>query len=366
MDLTVPRRDLLTLVKRAQPVANAKSTMPVLANVLLDVDATSLRVAAFDLYLSVDGRCPADVRRQGSVAVNAKDFLERVNAMPDGPLLLKCDGSSLTLKAAGSARKYTLHTVAGEEFPKLPQPDAEAPRFALPGAALRGLIAHVVFAISPDDTRPNLNSALLEIRDGTIRLVSTDGHRLAKVESKIESADAVMLLPLKAILTLRKIAEDTDGDVSVTASEPVAFFEADGITFGVKLVEAQFPSYEKVIPKSSSKIARVPRVAFAEALKAVGLAANDKTGGIKLTLAPGILRITSESPDSGDGLDEVAMDYDGAEMTIGFKASYIQDVLGALGCEEVVLGCGGELDPMILRPGTEGDEYEAVVMPMRI
>ena len=368
MDLTIAKRDLLPLVKRAQAVADKKSTNPVLANLLLTATPEGLRVEATDLYLSVSGSCTADVRQQGVYAVDAKQLLERVAAMADGPLLVRVDGASLVLKAAGAARKYTLHVMPGADFPKLPQPDANAPRFAMSGKALAGLIAQVAFAVSPDDTRPNLNSALLEIRDGTLRLVSTDGHRLCKVETKTEAADARLLIPLKAVHELRKIADSASGEVSVTCSEPVAFFEADGSTFGVKLVEAQFPAFAKVIPEASAKIARVPRVAFAEALKAVGLAANSGTGGVKLTLTPGVLRITSERPDSGDGLDEVPMDYDGPEMTIGCKGSYLGEAVNAMACDEVVIGLGDELAPGVLRPGlqVEGGNYVAVVMPMRI
>lgn len=368
MDITIAKRDLLRLVKRAAPVANGKTTNPILANVLLAATADGLRVSATDQYLSVSGSCAAEVRRQGAVAVDAKGLLERVGAMPDGPLLVSVKAATLTLKAAGSARRYTLHTIDAAEFPKLPQPDADAPRFTLAGPVLRSLVAHVVYCVSADDTRPNLNSALLEIRDGAIRLVATDGHRLAKVERKIDSADASLLVPLKALVELRKIAEATEGDVSVTASAPTAFFEADGSTFGVMLVEAQFPSYQKVIPQAHTKTLRLPRTAFADALKAVSLSANDKTGGIKLALTPGLLTITSENPVSGDGLDELPIDYQGEAVTVGFNAKYFLDVLGALGTDEVNLGLSGELDPCTIRPCSpaEGEDFVAVVMPMRI
>ncbi len=368
MDITIARRDLLALVKRAAPVAPAKSTNPVLSNVLLDATADGLRVAATDLYLSVSGSCAAEVRRTGAVAVSAKDMLSRVGMMPDGPLLVKVEGASLVLKAAGSARRYTLHSVAGTEFPKLPEPTADAPRFTLVGKVLSGLLARVVFCVSADDTRPNLNSALVEIKDGTIRLVSTDGHRLAKVEAKLDAPDATLLLPLSALRVLEKIGHEAEGDVSISTVEAMAFFESGGSIFGVKLVEAQFPSYSKVIPKDLSKNVTVARNNFAEMLKAVGLAASDKTGGIQLTLAPGLLRVTSENATSGDGFDEMPIDYQGEEMTIGFKGQYLEQALAAMASDEAVLGLGGPLDPGTLRPSVqaEGEDFVAVVMPMRI
>jgi DNA polymerase III subunit beta len=376
MDFTVAKKDLLRLVARAQAVADKKSTMPVLSNVLLDATGTNeVGVRATDLYLSVSGAVPAEIRRRGSVAVPARDLLERVKAMPDGPLHVSSDsGSATVLKAAGSARRYTLHGVPGTDFPNLPQPAPTAPRIELPAEALSMLIARTQFSISPDDTRPNLNSAMFEWTEERVRMVTTDGHRLSKAEATmpVKSPPANLLLPLKAVLELRRLADEARGDggkVTLIPSEPNAFFDVAGGLFSVKLVDAQFPSYKQVIPQQSSRTARIPRAPFAEALRAVSLAASDRTGGIKLTLSPGTLRITSESPESGDGLDEVPMDYAGGEITIGFNAKYFLDVLSAIDDEdEVILGLSGELDPATLRPGKESTErdYIAVVMPMRI
>ena len=376
MDLTVAKKDLLRLVARAQAVADKKSTMPVLSNVLLEAGTAELTVKATDLYLSVSGHVPAEVRRKGSVAVPARDLLERVKAMPDGPLHLTSEnGTATTLKAAGSARRYTLHGVPGSEFPTLPQPAADAARLDLPADLLATLIARTQFSISPDDTRPNLNSALFEWTEDRVRMVTTDGHRLSKMEATVagKMANASLLLPLKAVVELRRLADEAKAEpgatVTLIPSGPNAFFEVAGSLFSVKLVEAQFPSYKQVIPQQSSRSAKIPRAAFADALRAVSLAASDRTGGIKLSLKPDTMRITSESPESGDGMDEVPMEYTGGEITIGFNAKYFLDVLGAVDdVAEVVLGLSGELDPAVLRPADESTErdYVSVVMPMRI
>jgi DNA polymerase-3 subunit beta len=388
MDVTVSKKDLLRLAKRAQAVADKKSAVAVLSNVLLDATGSNneLVVRATDLYLSVTGSTHAEIKRKGSVAVPAKDLFDRVNAMPDGPLLLSSPegGGSMTIKAAGSARRYTLHGV-GAEFPQLPQPQPGANRLTLPAELVKRLIGHTKFSVSPDDTRPNLNSAMFEWDGNRIRMVTTDGHRLSKIEvlaPEMVKAPAMMLLPLKAILELERLTDEAISEaketkeaphVTLIPSEPNAFFEVGGVLFGVKLVEAQFPSYKKVIPEQSSRLARIPLAAFSDALKAMRLSANDRTGGIKLTLTPGTLRITSESPDSGDGLDELPMDYSGTEISIGFNAKYFEDVLAALkdDADEVLLGLSGELDPAVLRPAISEEQaksldFVAVVMPMRI
>ncbi|CAN98334.1 DNA polymerase III subunit beta [Sorangium sp. So ce327] len=376
MDLVIPKKDLLRLVARCQGVADKKSAMPALANVLLAAEGNAVRVAATDLYLGVTGQTHADIKTGGTVAVPARDLLERVKAMPDGPIqITTTEGAHTSLKAVGSPRRYTLPGLPGSEFPQLPAPAVDAPSLELPVEQLALLITRTHFSISTDETRAHVNSALFEWAGDRVRMVTTDGHRLSKMEATVSgsSATATMLIPLKAITELRRLAEEARAEketpmVAITQSGPNAFFNIAGMQFSVKLVDAQFPPYQQVIPSVTERSVRAPRVAFAEALRAIALAANDRTGGVKLSIAPGTLRITSESPDTGAGFDEVAVDYSGPEVTIGFNAKYFLDVLASIDDEEVILGISGELDPAVIRPGSESNQqsYVAVIMPMRI
>src|SRR5580658_4212962 len=382
MELTVAKKDLLKVVTRMQGVAERKSTMPVLSNVLLAVDGPStLRVAATDLYLALVGRIPVEVTKGGSVAVSAKDLLERVRMMPEGPIHLATqDNSTTTIKAAGSPRRYTLRGMTGDDFPPLPSPAEGSPSLALEVNVLQGLIAKTHFSISADETRAHLNSALFEWDGDLVRMVTTDGHRLSKMEVKVtgRQASATMLIPLKAIHELRRLSDDIVAEAKETAKEGTpkaqlqitqsgssAFFQGGGMSFAVRLVDAQFPPYSQVIPQQSEKLVRVPRAPLAEALKAVSVAASERTGGVKLALTKGTLRITTESPESGEGFDEVPIEYAGADMTIGFNARYFLDVLSALDEDDVELGFGGELDPAVVKPVGQR-QFLAVVMPMRI
>lgn len=377
MDLVIPKKDLLRLVARCQGVADKKSAMPALANVLLAAEGNALRVAATDLYIGVTGQTHAEIKTGGSVAVPAKDLLERVKAMPDGPVQISTsEGAHTSLKAVGSPRRYTLPGLPGGDFPALPAPEPDAPSLELPVEQLALLISRTHFSISTDETRAHVNSALFEWAGERVRMVTTDGHRLSKMEAIVSgsSATATMLIPLKAISELKRLAEEARAEkdaspmVAITQSGPNAFFSIAGMQFSVKLVDAQFPPYQQVIPSVTERSVRAPRVAFADALRAIALAANDRTGGVKLSIAPGTLRITSESPDTGAGFDELAVDYSGPEVTIGFNAKYFLDVLGAIDDEEIILGISGELDPAVLRPGSESSQqsYVAVIMPMRI
>ena len=212
MELTVAKKDLLKIVARMQGVAERKSTMPVLANVLLAADGNNaLRLAATDLYLALMGRIPAEIAKGGSVAVSAKDLFERVKNMPDGPIVIASqENATTTIKASGTARRYTLRGMPGDDFPPLPQPAEGSPTLALDVDVLAELIAKTHFSISTDETRAHLNSALFEWDGDVVRMVTTDGHRLSKIDVKVSGRQAseTMLIPLKAIQELRKLCDE--------------------------------------------------------------------------------------------------------------------------------------------------------------
>jgi DNA polymerase-3 subunit beta len=243
----------------------------------------------------------------------------------------------------------------------------------LPVDLMSKLIARTHFSISTDETRLHLNSALFEWDGKKVRMVTTDGHRLSKMEATASQHGALnMLIPLKGVMELKRLCEEARGEgvteLELCRSGPTAFFRLGALQFGVKLVDAQFPPYDQVIPAGSSNTVRAPRSAVADALRAVSLAASDRTGGVKLSMDRGVMRFASESPESGDGFDEVPVEYSGDPLTVGFNARYFLDVLGAVDGEELLLGISGELDPAVIRPAADrqGTEYLAVIMPMRI
>jgi DNA polymerase-3 subunit beta len=380
MHVVVAKKDLLRVLARCQGVADKKSTMPVLGNVLLEVSGTDqLRLAATDLYLAVSGKIPAKVESGGAIAIGARDLFERVKMMPDGQIsIVTSGGAATTIRAVGASRRFTLHGIPGEEFPSLPQPEETSAPLSIPIATVSALIAGTYFSISTDETRLHLNSALFEWDGDRVRMVTTDGHRLSKMEAVLpgKHASATMLIPLKGVLELKRLCDeaiedkgDSSGanEIRISQSGPNAFFQLAGFQFSVKLVDAQFPPYQQVIPEHSEQKVRAPRLALADALRAVSVAASDRTGGIKLTLGGGKMRFESESPDSGEGFDEVNVDYSGPELTVGFNARYFLDVLSAVDADEIELSVSGELDPAVVRPAVETtSSYLSVIMPMRI
>lgn len=373
MNVQVAKRDLLRVAQRMAGVAQKKSTMPSLACTRLTAAQNLLRLEATDLFLSLDGSVPADVAHAGSFAVPAHELVERVKMLADGPIVVEAKGESLTLKSQGTARRFTMRGMRGDDFPPVAKPDAGAAHISLDASLLARLVAHTVFAVSTDETRAHLNSALLELEGGVIRMVATDGHRLSKYESKVDGhASATMLIPLKAVHEVRRMADDllaSQGDdklIRVVATGPHAFFIANGTTFGTKLVDAQFPPWRQVIPADSPKTLRAPRGVLAEAIKAVSVSADDK-GAVRVALSNGKMLLSSQSAASGEGEDELPVDYVGPNMSIGFAAKLLLDVLGALSCDEVAIGLNAELDPIVVKPGgDDGAEFIGVVMPMRV
>lgn len=378
MDIVVPKHALQALLERAYPISDKKAAVPALANALLAAEGTTLRVSATDLYLAVSGECECEVSTPGSIAAPAKDLFERVGAMPDGPVQISVEPNSarVTVKAVGQARRYTLHGLPGKDFPLLPKPTEDAFKVELPVGLFALLMHRTHFSISTDETRAHVNSAMLEIQGETVRMVSTDGHRLTLAEARHSGLDvrlAETLLTLKAIGELRRIMDHARAAKVATFTlqvhGPTAFFTVGGTQFSVKLVDAQFPPYGQVIPSVPAQHpVRVNRLKFIDVIKAIRIAASDRTGGVVFTFKKGAIVLTSESPESGNAFDQVDADYEGPEIRTGFNAKYLLDALGAIEDEEVVIWATGELDPICVLPGGEDklSAFQGVVMPLRV
>jgi DNA polymerase-3 subunit beta len=374
MEITVAKKDLLKLLARVGSVTERRSTMQALSNVLFTADGQELRLFATDNAMAMAGSISAQVHSAGVVALPAKDLIERVRMMPDGPVSLTTNERSIaTLKAGVGARRYTVSGLPEVDFPAAPEVPTNGSSMTIAARDLVDLIAHAAFSVSTDESRPHLNSTLVEFDGEVVRMVSTDGHRLTKAEvtSVGATARATLLVPLKAVQELRRVCDDllsdhgNDAKLTITTAGSTAFFSAGTLVFSVKLVEAQFPPYAQVIPKSSSRKVRASRAALADALRAVSIAASEKTGGVRLLLGEGVVRIASESPGVGEGFDELPVDYDGTPVQVGLNGKYLLEVLSALTEDEVTIDLNGELDPIIVRP--VGDRsFLAVVMPMRI
>lgn len=371
MRVTAPKKHLVEALARCQGVADKKSTMPALANVLLDATAERLVYGATDLYLAVSGTVDgAEVSKAGSIAVNADDLYKRAKMMPDGPIELSAsDGYSLTVKSVATNRRYTLRGMPGADFPVLPQPDDKAVACEIPARTLSALIARVIYAISTDETRAALNSMQLRINGTAATVAATDGHRASRATLKLNGGADLgeMLVSQKATGELKRlldVAKDDDA-VKVERDDANVYVTLGGVRLSCKLVAAEFPPLDSVIPKRSDHTATIGRAALAEILRAVSIAASDRTGGVRLDFANGTLKVSAESPETGDGTDTIAIEYDGGEQAIGLNARYGIETLDALSADEVTVAFGGDLEPLVVRE-VGNDDFVGVLMPMRI
>jgi len=375
MEFIVSKREFVRGLARVQNVADKKGTMPILTNVLLSAEGTALRLAATDLLLAVASTVGADVRKPGSVALPARSLFEMVKALPDGDVTVLV-GPNNSAKITGGRRRFEIVGMAGKDFPSLPSPGSSEMR-DLPVDALIELIGLTSFSMSTDDTRPHLAGALLENEDTALRMVTTDGHRLSKAEKTLTSSASSklsLLIPAKGVHELKRLLDEAAAErradepspaVAIGQSGSNVFFRREGTLMAIKLVEAEFPAYQQVIPSGGDRHAQMPRVTLLEALRAVSLVSSDRTSGVRMQFAPGKLTISSENPDVGAGSDELDAKLDGEPLTVGFNARYLIDVLSALGDDDVMIDMAGELDPGVIRPaGHRG--FLGVIMPMRI
>ena len=374
MELLVAKKDLLKLLARVGSVTERRSTMQALSNVLFTAQDGQLRLFATDNAMAMAGSVHAQIITPGVVALPAKDLLDRVRMMPDGQMSLSINEKSIaTLKASVGARRFTVAGIPEGDYPAPSALPAGSSPIVMAARDVVDLISHAAFSVSSDESRPHLNSTLVEFDGDVVRMVSTDGHRLTKVEvtNYGSPARATLLVPLKAVLELRRVCDDLisdfggDAKITITTAGSSAFFTAGTLLFSVKLVEAQFPPYAQVIPKQSTRLVRALRAALVDGLRAVSVAASEKTGGVRMMISSGVVRISSESPTGGEGFDEVAVDYDGTPVQIGLNGKYLLDILSCLAEDEVILDMNGELDPIVVRPVGERS-FLAVVMPMRI
>jgi DNA polymerase-3 subunit beta len=379
MELVISKKNFLRGLSRTHGVADRKSSMPILSNILLTTDSTtSLRFAATDLYLGVAATAPAEITKGGSIAVSARHLFDIVKNLPEGDVHWTVGPNHGAEIRAGKTR-YRIPGMPGDDFPALPSAGA-SDFFSLDAEVLGDLITKTQYAMSTDDTRPHLAGALFEGEGKLVRMVTTDGHRLSKIEHKLRDGAPMlsfsMLVPNKGIAELKRLIEDAKADaktakeegppqIAVATHGGSAFFKREGIVLSVKLADEQFPPYGRVIPQQQEKRVVVSRVQLTEALKRMSLVSSDTSGGVRFMVSAGSLRIVSENPDIGEGSEELDVDYAGEAITIGFNAKYILEVLGSLTDDEVALELAGELDPGVLKPVSD-TMFVGVVMPMRI
>jgi DNA polymerase III subunit beta len=366
MQLVKGSRDaLLKPLQVVSGIVERRQTLPILANILVRKDGERVSFTATDLEIQI--QTSADIgagKEPASTTVAARKLVDILRALPDADVQLALANKKLTVSSGKS--RFNLQTLAAEEFPTVSQAEFTAD-FSLPAATLKHVLGMVHFAMAQQDIRYYLNGMLLVVEGATVRTVATDGHRLALCEVDKDGASGKIeaIIPRKTILELSRLLPDADDAVRVQVAANQVKFAFGDIELISKLVEGKFPDYHRVVPAANTKVFVIDREDLMHALQRAAILTTDKFKGVRMVLAPGVLKISSTNADQEDAQEELEIDYAGEGLDIGFNVNYLLDALSNLKGEQVRFSLGDALgSALVTMPDSEKFKY--VVMPMRI
>ena len=368
MEIKAKRGDLLATLYWTQSIVERRNTMPILANVLIESEKGDIRVTATDLEVGVRGSVEGEVVKEGTVTVNAKKLYEIIREVPTDPVQLKrLDNDWVEIKSGKSVFKIV--GMEAREFPQFPKFDGKG-LSTMPAVTIREMIERTIFSVSTDETRYSLNGVYIEEGvEGKVRMVATDGHRLAFEERTLGSLGLAkgVILPRKGLAEVKRLMESGDeGMISLGFMENMGLVTKGNVELFMRLIEGDFPDYTKVIPSGNPNIAGIDHDELHQALRRVSILSSERYKGIKMDFSNGKIAISANNPDLGEAVEEVEARYNGKSLSIGFNARYLLDVLGVLGGEgEITIELKDELSPSVIRK-TGNDSYLYVLMPMRL
>jgi DNA polymerase III subunit beta len=369
MEFNIPVQELAKGLQRVQGIIEKKTTMPILANVLLTASKDGhLTVSATNLELGLTGKYPCEVITPGAITLSGKSLFEIVRALPKNSAKIKTTNNDWVEISCGKVN-YRVVGMAADGYPTLPS-FSDVEYFKLGRDALKAMIDKTLYSVCTDETRYNLTGVFCEaLTDGDgIRMVSTDGHRLSIIEQPTDDQPLIkkgIIIPRKGMIEIRRLLDDGDSNGQLGFKDNSAIFQKDGLTLTMQLIEGEFPDYKQVIPSSCTKKIVINRAILQAALKRTSLLSPDKAQGVRLDLSPGNLSLSAHNPDIGEAKEDIEINYDGEELKIGFNYRYISDVLHALTDLEVELQLSDSLSPGVII-GAGSAHYRAIIMPMRL
>lgn len=361
------RDDLLGPLSAVSGIIERRHTLPILSNVLIDQADGALSFLATDIEIQITARSTIAAGGETKpVTVGARKLVDILRALPDGAEVTVTQQDKRLQVKAGKSR-FTLQTLPAEDFPRLARPGGEVARFGLPQKALRKLLSLVQYAMAQQDIRYYLNGLLVLVEDRQLRLVATDGHRLAYAAMGL-AADLPrieVIVPRKTVIELSKLLADSDEEVNLELSATQAAFRFGDIELVTKLVDGKFPDYTRVIPAQHKNSLKVEREVLRQSLQRAAILSNEKFRGVRWVLTDGSLKIVSSNAEQEEAQEELEVQYGGDALDIGFNVNYLLDVLNNVAASEVECRFGDSASSALLQFPAEPD-FKYVVMPMRI
>jgi DNA polymerase-3 subunit beta len=370
MEFTVRKFDFLQELTLIQGVVERKTTIPILANVLVKAEGSELLIAATDLEISLNSTCVSRVTLAGAVTLPAKRLYEIVRALPDKEIKFKrSEGNWVTL-TCGSSR-FRIAGLPQEDFPSLAEPKTGLTK--IPAGVLGKMISRTIFAISNEDSKFTLSGALLLIKPGSIAMVATDGHRLAYIE-KSEDFDEVgeelkVIIPKKAMAELmRMLSETTDTErIVFSRDDNHLFFDMGKRLLMSRMLTGQFPNYEAVLPRNNDRVFTVSREEIAAAIRRVAILSDERSRTVKLALTKGSIEVSASHADFGEAHETLEVDYEKEDLQVGFNHQYLLDFLTTADEPDINFEFRDSESAAQLRTQPPSEyNYRYVVMPMRI
>jgi DNA polymerase-3 subunit beta len=375
MKIRIARDELLMGLQRIQGVVEKRNTMPILSNVLLETKNDGVDIVATDLEIGMRGFYKAMVQEPGAVTLSARKLYELLKEVREAELdIVVGDNNWATIQAGRSQFKIVGQPSA--DYPPLPVIEREG-LTPLSGTGLSNLIRKTLFAVGDNDARYILNGMLVTIlateKKTILRLVGTDGHRLAVAEQELgppakdQPKEIKAIIPKKAALEIKRLLEEGDGEPMIGFTKNLMVFRKSGLLMTSRLMEGNYPNYQQVVPKEQDPDRRmtVDRKEFEGALRRVAVLSRDKTNAVKVSFTPGKMTLFTSNPDFGEATEDLTIQYEGEPITTGFNARYLLDVLGVIDTETVSIQMDAALSPCLIRePGTSG--FLCVVMPIKV
>ena len=368
MRFTISREKLQEGLAAVAASIPSKTTLPVLANILVETTDKGIRLSGTDLDIAVSTEVAADVETVGGITIPAKKLTEIARELPPSPVKMAAAGEQRITLDCGRSH-FKILGLPKEEFPSFP-----VVRFTeswrIRSGDLQKLISHTSFAVSTEESRPILNGVLWELKPDFMRMVATNGHRLAKMEMPIKSSGAPssdLIVPPKALEQIRRLFP-ADEELEVARGDNHLVFRSPFTSVFTRLIEGPYPNYDQVIPKDNDRVAIADKVALTSALKRMSVIASDQTHRIRLSFNSGMLKFSVQTPDLGEATDELSVRYNGDQLDIGFNASYLLEILRYIPSEEVRLTFKAPERAATIEPEGWKDSatYLCLVMPLRL
>lgn len=368
MKLTIKKEEIQSALQSIQGIVDRKTTMPVLSHFLLKVDK-NVSLLATDLDIALKAPVEAKVSEKGSLCIPARKLFEIAREV-EGDILLESQENNW-LKVTSGKSTFKLMGLSEEDYPSLPE-ISKKEELSMDAVVLKSMVEKTIYATGDSDTRYTLNGLLMHFiprkKKAVLKVVGTDGHRLSLITKEIAgtlSEEKKLILPKKAAIELKRLLDGSIEQISLYLDKNHIFFIIGNIVLTSRLIEGTYPNYEQVIPQDNDKKVTLERGLFLRSLKRISIMSRERTNAVRFDLEPGKVTLSSINPDIGEAREEISGQYKGEEISIGYNARYLIDVLQATEGESVTLELQEPLSPTLLTDEADKD-YRCVIMPMRV